>query len=156
MVPNIRLSNNFMLHELCYSRTANRHSIPNVPGQVGINKLKLLATQILQPIRNHFAIPIPKVYISAYRSIRLNRFIGSKDTSQHIKCEAIDVEIPGVTNWEVARWIEDNLDFDQLILEYVEADIPNSGWVHISYVPNNNRNEILTINKKGARYGLNP
>ena len=57
----------------------------------------------------------------------------------------------------MALWIKNNLDFDQLILEYadnLQKDI-NSGWVHISYKANGqNRHQVLTINKSGTRVGL--
>ena len=73
------------------------------------------------------------------------RAVGSKDTSQHIKGEAVDFEVPGITNLEIFYWIKDNLDFDQLILEYYKKDVPNSGWVHASYKKLGNRNQAIEI-----------
>ena len=41
--------------------------------------------------------------------------------------------MPGVNTLRLARWVRDNLDFDQLILEcYNSARGPNSGWVQVS------------------------
>ena len=56
----------------------------------------------------------------------LNTAIGSKSTSQHVKGEAVDFEVPGVTNAQLAAWIRDNLDYDQLILEFYESHDPTS------------------------------
>ena len=43
---------------------------------------------------------------------------------QHCKGQAADIEVPGVANAEVAQWIVDNCDFDQLILEFYTPGIP--------------------------------
>ena len=52
----------------------------------------------------------------------------------------LDFEIPGIPNFEVAQWIMDNLDYDQLILEFYKEEEPNSGWIHCSYTEDGNRN----------------
>ena len=81
----------------------------------------------------------------------LNRAIGSGDKSQHTKGEASDFEAYSVSNREMAKWIKDNLDFDQLILEYPGPD-PRDGWVHCSYKKDgSNRNQILTAVKEGKK-----
>ena len=54
---------------------------------------------------------------------------------------AVDFEVKGVPNMDVALWIMDNLDYDQLILEFYKEDQPNSGWIHCSYVGRDNRKE---------------
>ena len=46
---------------------------------------------------------------------------------------AADIEIVGIPNKELAEWIRDNLEFDQLILEFYRDDDPAAGWVHVSY-----------------------
>jgi hypothetical protein len=100
---------------------------------------------VLQPIRDHFSQVV--TVSSAYRSPELCTAIGSKITSQHAKGQAADFEIFGVSNKELADYINENLDYDQLILEYwTEAD-PNSGWVHCSYSEGNNRNQYLKAYK---------
>ena len=82
--------------------------------------------------------------------------IGSKITSQHTANDgaaAADFEVAGgVDNYDLARWIEGNLPFDQLILECYTGG--NSGWVHCSYAEDGRR-ETLTYSKaKGYRQGL--
>ena len=66
-------------------------------------------------------------------------------------------ERKGIDNYDLARWIESNLPFDQLILECYNPTDKNSGWVHCSYV-HEPRKETLTYNRdtgyqKGLIYG---
>ena len=70
---------------------------------------------MLQPVRDHFGVTVIN---SGYRGPALNEAVGGSSKSQHCKGEAADIECPGVPNYDVAKWIEDNLDFDQLILEF--------------------------------------
>jgi len=135
------ISQHFSLFELTKSAVALRHGIKNIPGPLEIINLTALAAHILEPVRQKFAIPFSPS--SGYRTRRLNDVIGSKSTSQHILGQAADFEIPTVINRDVADWIKDNLDFDQLILEFHQENDPQSGWVHCSYVPHNNRNQCL-------------
>ena len=143
------LSKNFSLPELTKSQTAERKGIPNSPTADYIYNLTALCENILQPIRNEFGSFIVS---SGYRSPELCEAIGSKATSQHAKGEAADFEVAGVSNYKLATWIEENLPFDQLILECFQGG--NSGWIHCSYVPDG-RKETLTFNRsEGYRKGL--
>jgi hypothetical protein len=63
----------------------------------------------------------------------------------HPKADAVDFEITGVDNKELFDWIHDNLEFDQLILEFYKPGIPNSGWVHCSYRRTGNRQQTFKI-----------
>lgn len=143
------LSKNFSLAELTKSQTAERKGIPNTPTADHIYNLTALCENILQPIRNEFGSFIVS---SGYRSPELCEAIGSKATSQHAKGEAADFEVAGVSNYKLATWIEENLPFDQLILECFQGG--NSGWIHCSYIPDG-RKETLTFNRsEGYRKGL--
>ena len=71
---------------------------------------------------------------SGFRSPELCVAIGSSLISQHAKAEAVDFEVLGVDNAEVADWVKMNCNTDQLILEYYTPGEPNSGWIHASYV----------------------
>jgi len=127
----MKLSANFSLDELTKSQTASRKGIPNNPKSSQIDSLKSLCTNVLQPIRSHFGKPV--TISSGFRSGELCVAIGSKITSQHTQGQAVDFEIIGMDNKELADWIISNIDsYDQLILEYYEGG--NSGWIHISYV----------------------
>lgn len=150
----MKLSENFSLQELLKSQTALRKGIDNKPTDPSvITNLQVLCEKVLQPIRDHFARPV--VINSGYRCPKLNKAIGSSSKSQHTKGEAADIEIPGLSNKELAEYIEDNLPFDQLILEFYNGVDPNSGWVHVSYVgDSDNRKQTLTINKNGTFSGF--
>lgn len=135
----IRLSTHFSLKELTRSQTAERKGIRNTPNDSEIDNLKLLCENILEPVREHYGIPFTPS--SGFRSFELNKDIGSSSRSQHITGQAVDFEIPGVPNMELALWIKEHLDYDQLLLEFYKENIPDSGWVHCSYVESGNRKE---------------
>ena len=141
----MRLSTNFSLLELTKSQTAERKSIDNTPSPTHQDNLKLLCTRVLQPVRDHFGRVVSVA--SGYRSEALCLAIGSKTTSQHAKGEAADFEIFGVSNKELADYINEHLEYDQLILEYWKESDPNSGWVHCSYSKGKNRNQYLKAYK---------
>ena len=140
-----KLSQNFKLKEFEKSFVAKRKNIDNcVHDKETFKSLEKLCKNIVQPIRNYYKIPFSPN--SGYRSITLNRYIGSSDTSQHVLGQAVDLEIPGVNNEELFNFIKDELDFDQVILEYYDGVDPSSGWVHVSYVSNkDNRNRAITF-----------
>ena len=145
----MQLSENFSLLELTKSQTAERKGIDNTPSPEHQENLKLLCTHILQPVRDHFERVVS--VSSGYRSPELCEAIGSKITSQHAKGQAADFEIYGLSNQELANWIRENLDYDQLILEYWKEEDPNSGWVHCSYNSEGNRKEYLRAYKNEGK-----
>ena len=140
----MKLSTHFSLSELTKSETAIRKGIENEPNEEALANLIILCRSILEPVREHYGIPF--VPNSGFRCLELNRAIGSSDKSQHVKGEAVDFEVPGIDNKDVARWIMDNCQFDQLILEFYKEGEPSSGWVHCSYTldgPNRNSARIF-------------
>ena len=141
----MKLTENFSLNELTKSQTAERKGIDNTPSTEHQENLKSLCEMILQPIRDHFSRVV--TISSGYRSPELCTAIGSKITSQHAKGQAADFEIFGVSNKELADYIDQNLDYDQLILEYWNESDPNSGWVHCSFTDGNNRKQYLKAYK---------
>ena len=143
------LSPNFSLEEMCKSSTALRKNINNSPNDLQVQSMTALCKNILQPIRDEFG---PFIVSSGFRSIALCQAIGSKATSQHAKGQAADFEVPGVDNYELALWIDTNLSYDQLILEYYSGG--NSGWIHCSYVPNGRKQKLTIDNYHGTRIGL--
>ena len=57
-------------------------------------------------------------------------------------------DLSEMNNTEMGDWIRENCDFDQLILEFYTPGIPDSGWVHVSYVnEEDNRKSILTASR---------
>ena len=144
----MQLSKHFTLEEFEKSQTATRKGISNKAGSGEIKNLTDLCYGILEPVRAKFEKPI--IITSGYRSPELCEAIGSKATSQHTKGEAVDFEIAGISNLQVALWIQNNTDFDQLILEFWKDGEPNSGWVHCSFKEGSNRKQVLTYD--GSSY----
>ena len=138
------ISEDFTLREFVKSQTASRKNIDNTPTEEHLDNAVVLFNMVAQPVRDHFG---PTLITSGYRSPELNEAIGGSDTSQHCFGQAVDLEVLGVSTIDVARWIDRNLEYDQLILEFYTRGEINSGWVHVSYVPEvagENRNENLT------------
>ena len=150
----MQLSKHFTLSEMEKSQTAVRKGISNKAGSGEIKNLTDLCYEVLEPVRIKFDKPV--IITSGYRSPELCEAIGSKATSQHAKGQAVDFEIAGVSNLQVALWIQNNCDFDQLILEFwkEEDNDPNSCWVHCSYVDGSNRKQVLTYTGKEYKNGL--
>ena len=147
----MKLSRNFSLGELTKSQTALRMGIDNNPTPEDLYNLHLLCDNILQPLREHYGRPV--TISSGYRSEDLCVAIGSSRKSQHAKGQAADFEVMGVDNKEVAEWIRDVLDFDQLILEFYKDGEPNSGWIHCSYAEDN-RGSVLRYDGTNYIEGL--
>jgi uncharacterized protein YcbK (DUF882 family) len=144
-----RLSKNFTLTELTKSQTATRLGFKNSPTPAHLENLKVLVERFLQPLRTDLDRPIRMT--SCYRSLKLNKAIGGATKSQHSKGEAADFEVTGMDNYELAKYIRDNCEFDQLILEFYTPGDPNSGWVHCSYKSEGNRKQVLTATKVNGK-----
>jgi len=146
------LSDHFTLMELCKSQTAERLGIDNTPDVETVANLKSMCENILEPIRAHYGVPLSPS--SGYRSEELNKAIGGSSTSAHVRGLAVDVEVPGVSNPDLARWVQANLVYDQLILECWTGE-PGSGWVHIGDNIDDPRGQVLTYTRgKGYMNGL--
>jgi zinc D-Ala-D-Ala carboxypeptidase len=149
----VRLSENFSLQEYTKSQTATRQGLDNTPNEDHMASAKLLFENVVQKVRDHFGVTVIN---SGYRGPALNTAVGGSSNSQHCKGEAVDIECPGIGNYDVAKWIEDNLDFDQLILEFYTPGIPDSGWVHVSYKSEGNRKQSLTAMKEDRKTVYKP
>jgi zinc D-Ala-D-Ala carboxypeptidase len=145
----MNLSANFTLKELTKSDTATRLGLDNTPDDEALENLKTLCEMVLQPVREHFGKSV--TVNSGYRSPESNAAVGGSKTSDHCKGQAADIEIVGVANADLAQWIMDNLDYTQLILEFYTPGIPDSGWVHVSYDPNNLKKQELTATKVAGK-----
>jgi len=145
----MNLTANFTLAEMVKSDTALRHDMDNTPGEAEIENLKRLCEKVLQPVREHFKTGV-KVN-SGFRHPDVNAKVGGSKTSDHCKGQAADIEIPGIPNADLAKWITENLDFTQVILEFYTQGVPDSGWVHVSYDPQNLKKQSLTAVKKDGK-----
>ena len=148
----MRLSKNFTLNELTRSNTATRLGINNEPSKEGIMKLTLLATSILQVLRERLG---PLRITSGYRSPTLSEAIGSSSNSQHCRYEAVDLQYVKRGNMDnlmiYQTLIDLGLDFDQAILEFGNAteyiDPTHPNWVHLSWKVSDNRKQVLVAYK---------
>jgi zinc D-Ala-D-Ala carboxypeptidase len=157
----MQLTPNFSLRELTFSQTAVRRGIDNMPDELTITRLRRVCENVLEPVRAHYGRPVRVT--SGYRSPALNAAIGGSTTSQHSLGEAVDFEVPGVSNLDVCRFIAAGKlpnGFDQLILEAYTPGDPNSGWIHCSWSSRRARLHILTMRMVGGRanylQGLQP
>jgi zinc D-Ala-D-Ala carboxypeptidase len=145
----MQLSKHFTLREMTNSMTAQRKGIDNTPGSAEIKSLGDLCYEVLEPLRAWADKPV--TITSGYRSEALCEAIGSKKTSQHAKGQAVDLEIFGVPNIKTAYWLQNNVDFDQLIMEYYDKDDPAGGWVHI-IITNQDQTENKFLPFDGKKY----
>jgi zinc D-Ala-D-Ala carboxypeptidase len=145
----MNLTKNFTLSEMTKSDTALRLGLENEPDEQQLAALTTLCEKVLQPVRDYYNMGV-KVN-SALRTLPVNRAIGSGDNSHHVRGMAADIEIPGVANADLAQYIVDSLDYTQVILEFYTPGIPDSGWVHVSYVPEDLKKQVLTATKRDGK-----
>lgn len=145
----MQLTEHFTLEELTVSPTAKKLGLSNTPTAQHIENMKYCCEKILEPVRKHFGKPVQ--INSSYRAPAVNKAVGGSATSQHVNGQAIDFEIPGIDNKTVADWVADNLEFDQVILEFYSTGDKNSGWVHASIKKEGgNRKQRLIATKSKA------
>ena len=119
------LSKNFKISQLIFSPTATRLGLDNLPTKDIVANLNALTEFVLEPLYSIFGIHM--TVSSGYRCIELNRALGSNDTSQHVKGQAVDLIFPHLLIADVITGIKNSkIAYDQLICEY-------SQWIHISF-----------------------
>jgi len=137
---NEMISKYISYKEAIRSTIASRKNIVNVPGDLELKAMKLVAANCFDPLREHFGKPI---YISSfYRSAKVNKLAGGSSISHHMRGMAIDIDgdvFGSPSNQEIFDWLKENVKFTQLVQEY------DFSWVHISYDPEDLRMEIKTI-----------
>ena len=110
------------------SPTARKKKIDNTPTAEQARAMQALAREVLDPLRIRLGRAVnPSSWL---RVLALNRAVGSEDNSQHVKGEAVDFKVPGISSEEVVRWIAASaLPVDQGIF-YAPS---RGGHVHVSY-----------------------
>ena len=125
----------FSMSELIHSDTAILNNINNMPDINSLDNMLDLVYYVLNPIRER--IKKPMIVTSGYRNKEVNRLVGGKPTSQHLKGQAVDFVIKGMKPSEIVHFIRNTyIEYDQLINEYDK-------WVHISYNKGNNRQQCF-------------
>ena len=150
-----QLTEHFTLEEMTVSPTAKRLGLSNQPTPEHIENMRYCCEKILEPVRAKFG---PVTINSSYRSPRVNQAVGGSKTSQHVNGQAIDFEVKGVDNRTVADWVADNLEFDQVILEFYTKGDKNSGWVHASIKKEggNRRQRLIATKSKAGGTSYTP
>jgi zinc D-Ala-D-Ala carboxypeptidase len=134
----MNLSPHFTLEEMIRSESAIRHGIDNTPNQTQTKNLQNLCVNVLESLRLLVGKPINVT--SGFRNPTVNSLIGGSLTSQHMKGEAADISVEGLTTEELFVLIlSSTLPFDQVIQEF-------NSWVHISH-KKTNRHEALRATK---------
>jgi hypothetical protein len=144
-----KISKHISYKEAVRSSTAKRLGIENTPTEFDLKRMKSISENIFEPLRE--AVNGPIRVNSFFRSKELNKAVGGSAKSQHCKGQAADIEIHGVSNYDLAKWIQKNTDFDQVILEFYTPGVPDSGWVHVTYNIAGNRGKALTASKVDGR-----
>ena len=124
----------FTNEEFTRSATAERLGIDNdVPEELQDNADYTL--QRLDDIREAYGHPI--VITSGYRCPALNKAVGGKPTSQHLKAQAADLK------WSSHLWefLLNYSKFDQLI----EETSKRTKWIHISFNKDGERNQVIHL-----------
>ena len=129
---------NFTYAEL--TRTDHR-TLDNTPDEAALKNLQKLAV-FLEEVRALVGRPI--IINSAYRSPAVNASVGGAAASQHLRGQAADFRVVGMTPDQIMRVLhKSKLAYDQLIREY-------DRWVHIS-IADKPRKMALIIDRKGVR-----
>jgi hypothetical protein len=116
------------------SETADKHGIPNIPDDKARVAIEELVKRTLQPLRTLYGRPIR--ISSGYRCLELNKLVGGKPMSQHIKGEAADC-VAGDANRLLGILLAHNIPFDQAIL------YRKRNFLHLSLRADRNRRRIL-------------
>lgn len=126
----MKLTNNFTRAELIASQTAKRLGIDNDIPYALMPNLQMLA-EWLQTLRDrlcdHYQRDVVIIVKSGYRSELLNKRVGGSRKSAHLKGLAADIVASGLSPYELAEFIAENMQdvpFDQVILEF-------DTWVHV-------------------------
>lgn len=159
-----QLTANFNVGHLCvgdigakYDPSKGQHGL--TAKQIATN-LQNLSLNCLEPMKEYFSTVGFKIN-SGVRPAGNPLSEGRKTISQHEFGEAADISFSGIRGksndrelfLEAAKWIRDNIPFNQLILEYRDAG--KQVWIHISYKASGNKGQVLTMNNdKTVAQGL--
>lgn len=135
--------------------TQTNTGIENIPSGEQMERIKLLCTEVFEPLREWAEVPI-KIN-SVFRSLNVNNKVGGSSSSQHMANNGaamdIDDNYGGKTNADMFYHIKNNLEFDQLIWEF--GTDRNPSWIHVSYKKGKNRGQVLRAEKINGRIKYN-
>ncbi|MDR1556206.1 MAG: peptidase M15 [Tannerellaceae bacterium] len=129
-----KISKDFTWEEMTRSETAEKHNLPNIPGQEAEEAIEELVKRTLQPLRIAYGRPIR--ISSGYRCRELNKLVGGTALSQHLKGEAADC-VAGDASRLLGILLAYNIPFDQAIL------YKKRNFLHLSLRAERNRRQVI-------------
>lgn len=136
------ISKHITYTEAVYSFKASQKGIINVPNDEQLANMKLVAEMCFEPIRLWWNRPL-KIN-SFFRSPEVNKAVNGSPTSDHMKGCSIDFTAGNrEDNKKIFNFAKEHLQYSQLIWEYGDDSGPD--WIHISYLKNNLKNQVLRI-----------
>ncbi len=131
------MTKNFSLAEL----TATNTGLKNFPNADQVARLKRLA-EVLEKVRTACGNR-PVIISSGFRSYEVNRAVGGSKTSAHMRGDAADFRVSGLSIAEACKIIrESGIGYDQLIEEYHNG----SEWIHLGLSENPRQQNLLFKN----------
>lgn len=135
--PLNKINGYFKAEEFFASETADKHNIINLPKtrKEAIEVIKNLTVLINSlDYARRYILKKPIIVNSGYRCLMVNRLVGSRDNSQHIKGQAADIICPEYGNpasvFLALRMSK--IQVDQCLLE--------NSWIHFAVKESENRN----------------
>ena len=123
------------VNEMLHSQTAEKLNIKNVPNDPIVMENLEYTIEQLDELRRLYEHPI--IITSGYRCPALNKAVGGKPNSQHVKGQAADIK------WDekLLKFIIDNYHYDQLI----EETSKRTKWIHISFNKEKERMQYIKL-----------
>jgi len=149
------ITKHITMKDVCYSDTALRLNINNIPSVQDVANAKLLAENILEPIIYHYGKHL--LISNIYRSPLLNKAVGGsvskitgKPTSEHCYAQACDFTIAGISTKQIfndiisGRIKKDGNPIKDLVGQCIHETDKDGSWIHISYNKNRIRKMFMT------------
>jgi hypothetical protein len=116
----------------------------------GASNIRALVANTLDPFRRWFGRAVSPT--SGWRSARVNRKVGGAKGSQHMRGEATDFIVPGMTSEQLAvQFLRSGVPFDQLVW-YATSNKPH---LHVSYTSRYPLRRQVTYSPSPGKYVLN-
>lgn len=132
------LSANFTVADMCFGAVGSYTFTASSVQASGLTQKQILLNMC------HHAKTVLEPMLAAYGPFTITSgFRNKSGGSQHNKGQATDIQFPGKTGteyYETAQDIRDNINFDQMILEW----FGRNPWIHVSSNPGSHRKQVLT------------
>ena len=110
------------------SQTAREQRIDNTPPEAVVRNLKILCTQVLEPVLSKIGRPI--VITSGYRCAKLNAAVGGVPKSYHTKGMAADIRIDNIKDaYNLAKLLNERPLTDLVLIEHSSS----AQWLHVQW-----------------------